>query len=102
MLALTGVNIEERVEAFLEQIPDIPNLENISIEPGYLPIFDITGPYSFFPDHCYPSGGSTPEPGEKKDLRSVTRFNSPIIAYVKTGASIEMDIVDQLESLFKF
>ena len=30
------------------------------------------------------------------------RFNSPVIAYVKTGSSIENDIIEQMISLFKF
>jgi len=54
-----------------------------------MPIFDLFGAYFFFPDHCYPSRDDKPE-----------RYLSPIIGYVKTGASIEQDIVRQLTSLF--
>lgn len=54
-------------------------------------MLDFFGPYAFFPSHCYPGG---------KDGR--LRFNSPVIAYIKTGASVEADIVDQLTSLFRF
>jgi len=52
-------------------------------------MLDFIGPYAFFPSHCYPGPGRL-------------RYNSPIIAYVKTGSSIENDIIEQMTSLFKF
>ena len=52
-------------------------------------MLDFIGPYAFFPSHCYPGAGRL-------------KYNSPIIAYVKTGSSIENDIIEQMTSLFKF
>jgi hypothetical protein len=45
-------------------------------------MLDFVGPYGFFPNHCYPPPGKG------------MRFNSPVIAYVKTGSSIENDIIE--------
>ena len=63
-----------------------------------MPIFDPFGSYFFYPDHCYPKR-------DKRESKAgggpTLRYNSPIIAYVRTGASIEDDIVEQLDSLFK-
>jgi len=56
-----------------------------------MPILDPFGSYFFYPDHCFPSMWKS----------GSTRYNSPIIGYVRTGASIEEDIVAQLDSLFK-
>ena len=50
-----------------------------------MPILDITGPFAFFPSHCYQEGATS----EEKGLEDATKYNSPVIAYVKTGASIE-------------
>lgn len=100
LVAATGFNLTEAVETALAIVPDIPNiveLEDRVFElQGYLPLLDITGPFSFFPSHCYPSGVGG------KSLSAATRYNSPVIAYVKTGASVEQDIISQLEALFSF
>ena len=66
---------------------------------GYMPIFDPFGSFFFYPDHCYPNQ----KKGEmtKSESTEATRYNSPIIGYVRTGASVEEDIVAQLDSLFK-
>ena len=62
--------------------------ENLDIKfSGYLPLLDITGPFSFYPSHCYPSGVDVEE--KDKDVNDATKYNSPVIAYVKTGASME-------------
>ena len=80
------------MEDLITQIPDTNSLENIDISViGYLPMLDFFGPYSFFPSHCYPGS---------QDGR--LRYNSPVIAYVKTGSSVETDIIDQMTSLFRF
>ena len=63
-------------------------------------MLDITGPFAFFPSHCYPSGASLDD--DEKGMNEATQYNSPVIAYVKTGASIEEDVIAQLRSLFKF
>lgn len=63
---------------------------------GYFPLIDPLGPYAFFPDHCYPDGVG------EKDIESISKYNSPNIAIIKTGSSIEDDIIDSLTSLFKF
>ena len=98
---VTGVNITAIVESALDQIPDptsfLNQFQNVNVKlTGYLPLLDFLGPYAFFPSHCYPSGVGSGK------LRTVTRYNSPVIAYVKTGASVEQDIIEQLESLFRF
>ena len=63
---------------------------------GYLPLVDPLGPYLFYPSHCYPDGvGGT-------GFEDITKYNSPIIAVIRTGSSIEQHVIDQLESLFKF
>ena len=49
---------------------------------------DPQGPYYFFPSHCYPNGVG----GDK--VEDATKYNSPVIAYIKTGSSIEDDVVD--------
>ena len=96
--------IDQQVDLLFADVPDIGNLESVIGEKldfkieGYIPILDVTGPYAFFPPHCYP-GGVNDE--ERKDLRDATKYNSPVIAHVKTGASLESDIVDQLRSLFE-
>ena len=61
-----------------------------------MPIFDPFGSYFFYPDHCYPRQ----EEGEEKGRSGRFRYNSPIVGYVKTGSSVEDDIVAQLDSLF--
>ena len=63
-------------------------------------MLDITGPFAFFPSHCYPSGASLDD--DEKGMNEATQYNSPVVAYVKTGASIEEDVIAQLRSLFKF
>lgn len=100
-----GVNLTEEVERVIEEnfptIPTVEQLENIDINfSGYIPMLDITGPFAFFPSHCYPSGASLDE--DEKGMNEATQYISPVIAYVKTGASIEEDIITQLKSLFKF
>ena len=82
----------------MDQIPEPKNfveVANVNMV-GYLPLRDIFGPYFFFPSHCYPSTK------DESELSQATRYNSPVVAYVKTGASVEQDIVDQLRSLFQF
>lgn len=89
MIDYIGFNLTERVETALEAIPDLPTieeLENIEFSfVGHIPLLDITGPFAFYPSHCYPSGADSDEKG----LREATMYNSPVIAYVPTGASIE-------------
>ena len=63
---------------------------------GYIPAQDVAGPFGFFYDHCF---------REKKENQEGIRdpkYNSTIIGYVKTGASIEDDILAQLQSLIDF
>ena len=55
-----------------------------------MPLLDFFGPYAFFPKHCYP------------DENQLQRYNSPVIAVIRTGASMEEDVVEQLRSLFRF
>jgi len=57
-----------------------------------MPLLDPFGAFFFYPSHCYVN---------MNGRRGATRFNSPVIGYVKTGSSIEEDVVEQLESLFK-
>ena len=57
-----------------------------------MPFIDPFGSFFFFPSQCHPN---------TKGRKSATRFTSPIIGYVKTGASVEQDVVEQLESLFR-
>ena len=85
-----GFNLTATVEAALDTFPDVPTLETIEQTldftfSGYLPMLDITGPFAFYPEHCYPDGVDSTD----KDLNDATKYNSPVIAYVKTGASIE-------------
>ena len=84
-----GFNLTETVETALDQFPDVPTSEELEnydlVFSGYLPILDVTGPFAFYPRHCYPSGVDD----EEKDLSDATKYNSPVIAYVRTGASIE-------------
>jgi len=54
-------------------------MENGTYERSYNPQFDIYGPYNFFPSHCYKT-----KPG---------KYASPVIAYIKTGNSIEEDML---------
>ena len=101
---ITGVNITALIEDFVANIPDdIDEITNVLREAtlkidikGYMPLRDPFGPYFFFPKHCYPEGVGG------KSLDEATQYNSPVIAYVKTGSSIERDIIKQLESLFRF
>lgn len=91
-----GVNLTEEVERVIEEnfptIPTVEQLENIDVSfSGYIPMLDITGPFAFFPSHCYPSGASLDE--DEKGMNEATQYTSPVIAYVKTGASIEQDII---------
>jgi len=83
---LLGFNTTQVVEDFLTKqlgLPDI-DLDKFDLKYlGYMPIFDPFGAYYFFPDHCYPNRNNKPG-----------RYQSPIIGYVKTGASIEQDIVE--------
>lgn len=60
-------------------------------------MIDIVGPFAFYPDHCFP----VQDERNRKGAENI-KFNSPVIAYIKTGSSIEDDIIDQLESLFLF
>jgi hypothetical protein len=79
---VTGVNVTAIVDNLVNSLPNTNNIENINIDiVGYLPMLDFIGPYAFFPSHCYPGSGKL-------------RFNSPVIAYVKTGSSIENDIIE--------
>ena len=83
-----GFNLTETVEEALKQIPDLnkETLENYDVVfSGYLPLLDVTGPFAFYPRHCYPGGVDDDEKG----LSDATKYNSPVIAYVRTGASIE-------------
>ena len=79
---------EYDLETYLKKRWDIINLE---IQ-GYLPVRDPFGPYFFFPEHCYPNSETT----DKSGIQEVTQYNSPVIAYVRTGASVEQDIVAQM------
>ena len=93
---LTGIDITAIIDNLIEQIPDdiqdletyfINNYELIDIKiEGYLPLRDRFSPYFFFPRHCYPNdAGDT----KKDGLSEATSYNSPVIAYVSTGASVE-------------
>ena len=55
-----------------------------------MPIFDPFGSYFFYPDHCYPRKDDDEEKGGNSGR---FRYNSPVIGYVKTGSSVEDDIV---------
>ena len=57
----------------------------------YVPLLDPLGPYLFYPPHCYQS---------KRKIERHLRFNSPIIAYIKNGNTIEQDLIDQLNEVF--
>lgn len=54
---------------------------------GYLPILDITGPYLFYPQHCY--GNS-----------DLAIYDQPVIAYIRTNSTIEKAVVESITSLF--
>ena len=62
---IIGFSISEAVESVLDSYPDIPDLasyENLDINfSGYLPLLDITGPFSFYPSHCYPGKANEEE-----------------------------------------
>ena len=89
---ITGIQISNIIADFIDSIPEVTDyitFDTINIDIiGYFPMLDVVGPYSFFPPHCYPD-----KVGEK-DIESITRYNSPIIAYVRTGSSIEQHVVD--------
>ena len=88
-----GVNVTEIVEDFVEKQIGISGLETFSIEYlGYMPFMDPFWSFFFFPQHCHPA-----EKGSGIDRK----FASPLVGYVKTGASVENDVVEQLESLFR-
>ena len=97
---LIGFDISAFARDTLNQIPtnevDLEtylrtNYETININiQGYLPLRDPFGPFFFFPKHCYPRE----EKRSKSGLSEATRYNSPVIAYVRTGASVEQDIVE--------
>jgi hypothetical protein len=88
-----GVNITEVVDNFVDTNLGLAGLKTVSIDYlGYMPIFDPFGSYFFYPDHCYPRGGT--DPGEKGDNSGRFRYNSPIIGYVKTGSSVEEDVAN--------
>ena len=93
---VTGVNITAVVETAIEEnfptIPTVEQLEAIELNfSGYVPMLDITGPFAFFPSHCYPDGVAKDD--DEKGMNEATQYNSPVIAYVKTGASIEEDVI---------
>jgi hypothetical protein len=74
------------VEDYVEEQIGISGLETINIEYlGYMPFIDPFGSFFFFPSQCHPN---------TKGRKSATRFTSPIIGYVKTGASVEQDVVE--------
>lgn len=88
-----GVNVTEIVDDFIEDQLGISGLETINLEYlGYMPLLDPFGAFFFYPSHCYVN---------TRGDKAATRFSSPVIGYVKTNSSIEEDIVEQLESLFK-
>ena len=88
-----GVNVTKIIDDFVEEQIGLSGLETINIEYlGYMPMMDPFGAYFFFPEHCFVNTGGN---------RGATKFSSPVIGYVKTGASVEMDVVEQLQSLFK-
>lgn len=88
---IIGFNVTAQVDNFIDEQLGLGGLENVDLNYlGYMPIFDPFGSFFFYPDHCYPPMWKT----------GSTRFNSPVIGYVRTGASVEDDIVAQLDSLF--
>lgn len=98
MVDYLGFNLTDTVETYLETIPDLDSITtalNFEIN-RHVPLLDFTGPFAFYPSHCYPMGADN----EEKGLREATMYNSPVIAYVSTGASIEQDLIQQLRSLF--
>ena len=58
----------------------------------YVPVFDIFGPYFFYPPHCHPRHSEDAE----KQL-----YHSPIIGVFKNDNQVQEDIVNTLESLFR-
>ena len=56
-------NLTETVLEFVPLVDNIPTaeqFENIQLNlVGYLPILDITGPFAFFPSHCYQEGATS-------------------------------------------
>ena len=58
----------------------------------YIPVFDPLGPYLFYPQHCYQS---------KYRIEKEFAYNNPVIAYIKTGNTLEEDLIEQLKALFK-
>ena len=94
------MNITAVVVEALAVIPDIEEIErfaNIDIEiVGYLPLIDPLGPYAFFPSHCFPQGVGSADP------EFIDYYNSPNIGYIRTNNTIEADMIEHLESLFKF
>ena len=97
---LTGIDISGEIAKFIDQIPtveDYISVETINLDViGYFPLIDPFGPYAFYPEHCYPDGVGKP------GIEDYGKYNSPIIAYIRTGSDIEDDIIDSLTSLFKF
>ena len=80
--------METFIDDYIPEVPDIASYENLDFNfVGYLPLVDITGPFAFYPSHCYPSGVDVES--KEKGMNDATKYNSPVIAYVKTGASIE-------------
>ncbi len=89
---LTGFDISGEIEKLIDTIPELSDyitVETINLDVvGYFPLIDPFGPYALFPPHCYPDGVG------KSDIENIAKYNSPNIAYVKTGSSIEGHVID--------
>ena len=75
-----NINVTET----LDDIIAFETIEDLDLEIPirlYIPILDITGPFLFYPSHCY---------GNKKR----NRFDSPIIAYIETGTDVEKAVIE--------
>ena len=84
---ISNINVTELINNLT-----VLELEELEVEvpvATYVPMLDPMGAYLFYPDHCY---------GKKR--RQL--FSSPVIAYVKTGSSVEDAVISQIDSLFEF
>ena len=62
------------------EFTDYAQRVDVGVTKVYTPYADIAGPLFFFPPHCY----------SKSDLE----YESPIIAIVRNGNSIEDDVAE--------
>ena len=80
-----GFEIEDVIDDVIEF-----ELDNFTIPiqiEQYLPLLDITGPYLFYPEHCFNNNDKG-------------QYDSQVIAYIETGSQVEKHVIQQLEALF--